>query len=220
MPGLDRWFADFVGRLVDVLPRNDWPNPSSEFWLAYRRAIDRAKLTEPMLDEAIQRLAEAPPQYLDRVLPELLARAREAWTLAAAAGRVEVSSRDDAHLCSRACPDCCGDGWAIRYRHESREPNRPESIAFYCLCPMGRWLRQAHEAGPESGREAARRIPDLAEHPRLHLGPVPWSPHPDNRHRYPKHRWDAARDRPIEPDYRLPPRPAAALAKSACEAVF
>ena len=70
---------------------------------------------------------------------------------------------------------------------------------------MGRWTEVSHRTGDESARDVHRRIPDLADHPKLQLRPVPWSDDDDNRHRYRLEDWDTGADRPATAPERAGP---------------
>ncbi len=196
MAKVETWFLRFIGTLIEVLPRADWPSPDSEFWESYRRAFVRHGVTETVLTEAVQLLAEEPPSFLDRMLPELLAKVKTVWKNSELPDSVEVGSLEAAKLRSRDCIDCYGMGFATRFRHASKVKGKPTSVVFYCMCPMGRALESSHRTGTEKVRDAHARIPDLADHPKLQLGYVRWADEQDNKFRYEVHQWDETADEP------------------------
>lgn len=196
MATVDSWFRRFAERHVERVPREDWPAPGSEFWAVVKAALVRHGVEEYVADEASRIMAEGEPVFPDRFVAALLATVRQVWKSSEVAVAGEGGGRESAERASRDCDDCGGRGLATRFRHESRAPGRPEAVVFYCLCPFGRWVENAHRTGDESSREARRRIPDLADVPELQLRPVPWSDRPDNRHRYRLAEWDAERGEP------------------------
>lgn len=172
MPTVDAWFWEFTGRHTARFPRPDWPPVEAEFWEGVKSLFVRHGVAEADADAASVALMESPPPFVDRHPEALLNLVRAGWKSARheAAG---VSGRDEAHALSRGCPECGGDGIAVRFRRRSLGDLRPggrpvlPSVTLWCVCPMGRWVRQAHLAGPAESREASRGFLDLADHPWL-----------------------------------------------------
>lgn len=185
---VDPWFVEFTIRLKDRIRRTDFPPPASEWWETLRKALIISGATEDIADAASERLAMQGISYLDAIIPELkkligvIFRERER-----AGDGISPDSREGAEAESRGCPDCGGQGLTIRFRHTPDA--KPESVACYCVCPMGRWIEK-------KSTDVHHRTIDLARVRFLQLGPVPWSDEPDNKHRYRREQWDFDRDRP------------------------
>lgn len=162
------WFGAFVAAHEARCPRSDWPSDRDtrrEFFGLWRRELRAARVTGPLANHASQRLAANPPERLSHHLPALLRLVSEVRREQdAAAGRHH--DRATAEAASQGCPHCGGGGLA-----SVRREDLGRSVAAYCDCPLGRWIRDRHagtrdiqarfltlEAGPGLTTEAEDRI--------------------------------------------------------------
>lgn len=166
MATVDSWFDDFIPRLVKRLPRTDWPKAGTEFWTTLRERLVKHGLTEADADAASKEMADNPPQFLDKVWPELLSQAKALW--ASRQPGEPIDDREAARQASLECPDCGGAGMLTVY-HPFPDPTRriPESTVAACVCPSGRWVWRAH-CRDFKGKP---RFVDLAE---VAAGRSPW----------------------------------------------
>jgi len=172
---VESWFADWVGRFVEIVPRQDWPMPDSEYWEVVKRGFIRQGVNLIVAEEASQRLAEEPPPFLDRMLPELLAKSRtifkENESSSRSASNGSETDRLDAEAASQNCDRAgCGgkSGLTILYRHQSAVQGENNEVVFYCNCAMGQWIAAAHRKGSdEAARSFSRRMPNLIDHREL-----------------------------------------------------
>jgi hypothetical protein len=200
------WFDDWLHDHLSMHAENyRLPAAGSDAALplyeAWRKEMLRAGVLELEDARAASRYlvvdAPHPNQHFKRFL-KLAEAARLERLGDDAPTKSDGSDRDRAFRESRECPDCSGDGRTRRYHHKWPRPmGTPEEVLFYCTCPMGAWMKNAHRLGPD------RRpyYPDLRDHPALQLGPVEWSEEPDNKHRYSLSLWDAEKGVPIEKPY-------------------
>jgi hypothetical protein len=191
------WFHDFLADHMKRFPRADWPRPAEnpQFYSAIKSVFVRHGVTEAVALGASERLAEDPPAHLNDHLPALLKHAREIFKEQAAAGTGQpTDSREAAHLASKGCDDCGGDGLAHRYRHQGERPG--QTVVCYCLCPYGRWVEETHR---RHSPDVRKRIVDLRDYPWLQIGPVSWKDEHDNKFRYPPEIWDSYHERPLPP---------------------
>ena len=194
MATVESWFWGFFGRHLERIPREDWALPESSYWAAFQKAILRHGVTEAVADAASELMAERESVFPDKHLAAFIGTVKEVWKASEQAAKGGSCSRDEAAADSRSCPDCGGCGLATRFRHESITPQRGASLVLYCVCSMGRWIRENHFGGGEANR--AIRMHDLADHPKLQLRGVEWASEPDNRYRYRPDQWDETTNRP------------------------
>jgi hypothetical protein len=200
---------------METVPRPDWPEAGG-FWdemeFAVAAAGPEAKLTLANAQEAARRLVVQGFPYPDKLTKGLLEALHELWKAQDAATRGgPAGSREEALAASRGCQDCGGkEGVVVRYRHASigqaHEGRTVEpTVRLLCLCPLGRWMEATLRSGgvtkdaeaQAEAKAARKRMHDLADHPNLQLGPVPWSEALDNRYRYPPELWDGFNDCPM-----------------------
>lgn len=186
---IEAWFDRFAKQVTRQVPRNDWPKVP-EYWESIRRTLARSgPVTLEIAQEAIDRLLLEGfpfPSDLHKPLYEMIQRIyreRPAPGLA-------PESREAAAVASADCPNCGGQGLAVRFRHHP-QPGQPRTVELHCVCPLGRWIRS------KTSEDLRRRIPDLGAYTWLQVGPVPWSEQPDNRYCYPPDLWDGYADRPV-----------------------
>lgn len=147
------WFPEWVIRHQSVVRRGDWPAPEDRFWDAARKGLIQAGVTQDEADAASNRLALAPPRYLGDQIEALLTAVATARGEAARAERPTASS----------CPECAGGGLTSRnFRFMHRDREVVASLACYCPCRAGRWLKGQHDGN----KDLAGRILDLATLPR------------------------------------------------------
>lgn len=151
-------FLRWADRLMERVPRSDWPDLTGEWWSGVRDLVGEMRPTEPELARLLAGLQRKPPRGLDQLVPRAEEELRAMRAAAADAG---PDDRQRAAAESRDCVECSGCGMA------SRDRERPGygrySASYYChRCPMGRWLKQAHGRNPNGPRMA-----DLADHPEL-----------------------------------------------------
>lgn len=64
-----REFAGLAARVTRLLIRNDWPPLDYPYWLAIKAALDRNAATAELAEQALVRMVEHPPQFVDQVAP-------------------------------------------------------------------------------------------------------------------------------------------------------
>lgn len=102
----------------------------------WQQHFDREGVTEDDAHEASRRLQAKKSFPLDH-FHDLLEIAR-----ALASGRnrgVVETPREAAKRASLGCPECSGQGIAVRFRHDSRPIGAP--VYLHCVCPLGRHYR-------------------------------------------------------------------------------
>jgi hypothetical protein len=164
---IEAWFPAFLVRHTEIIPRDNWPEPSSAYWQSFKQSLIRHGVSETVARQASDLMAEKPPKFLDVHLGEFLALVKIVWKHSAAS-EADSSERETAERLSRNCTDCGGaTGIAVRYRQRSAgtvgSDGRPVSptIQCYCMCAMGRWVEANHRT---RSPEIRRRFYDLAEH--------------------------------------------------------
>jgi hypothetical protein len=205
------WFDDFAAAMIERSGREDFPAPGTEFWDDFERSLVRIGATWPHADEAASIVCDIPNLFPNNFRPMVVEavkkiQAREQAGLAAGPG---ATTREDADLASRGCPDCGGSGFAHRYVHEdilgmiksARGNDVPVGYEFSvpCSCALGhlaaQTLRKPNQSAPTL---------TIDRYPALRREPVEWTDSPDgldNRHRYRPAHWDAAAGRPVEPEF-------------------
>jgi hypothetical protein len=168
------WFPEFVQKLIDGVPRQDWPDIDSEFWRIMERAFARDGISEFEAFEALDAVAPRPPMYLDRWTESLLIEVRRIREQSRPPGERD---RDSVRAECRQCAECGGEGLTSRagWRRyplnddgSRRDPaGHWVTVSCYCPCNAGRWIKAQH-AGDESLRG---RIIDLTERPDLAKNP-------------------------------------------------
>jgi hypothetical protein len=176
-----QWIGGFLKRHKARFSPHDWPTgddaeESREYLLCWITAFATRLVTEAEADEASRLLGPTPPNFRREHLPMVLDRVEEIRRSRGgpAAG---TSTREVARDVSRGCPHCGSDGLAMAWS-ESPDPLRriPETVAAYCVCPHGRWIKRAHA---EKSPEMLRKIPDFAQ---VLDGLAPgWLDHPPGR---------------------------------------
>jgi hypothetical protein len=142
----DATFLRWADRLMERIPRHDWPDLTGEWWAGIRGLVGELKPTDSELVLLLDQIQRNPPRGLDGLLP----RIAEELLASRAARDTGPDDRKRAEAESRDCPECGGC-----------------AASYYChRCPMGRWLKAAHLRDPKGPRMA-----DLADHPELHGHP-------------------------------------------------
>lgn len=161
-------FMNWVGRLVDRMPRADWPPPASEYWQDLRAVWGKYGISPEVADSALLTMIESPAPFPDQFVSAFLATVR---AVRAASGTgpygVDPTSYEAARIASGAlrggqgCEWCDGSGTLTVY-HSAPAATRglPATAAAHCVCPAGRWVRSNLRS-----RDAAtcRRYVDVAE---------------------------------------------------------
>lgn len=207
MKKVDDWFGLFIATHMMRFPREDWPEEMSEeasnFFGAWRHQFIIKGLTEDVATKASLDLAGDPPRWLADHLPAILKAGAEVRRQAEPQTSAE-SPLEDARMASRDCPDCLGNGSAVRYVHPEilgklkTSAGNPVpiggSVSIPCSCPLGRHV--ARGLAPE-GRQP---VPTVDRYPSLRRWEAPWgSPSSDgldNQFRYRPSEWDAALECP------------------------
>ena len=136
------WFNGFIRGHCGRCPRRDWPASADDtrvFFAVWRSEFEAARVTQAEAEAASLAVASAPPQYLDRHLPAVMAKVREARRNAASAGL--DGHYDDMTLASNACrecPTCSGSGCT-----SIPDPDRAgRHVAAFCWCGAGRLVKR------------------------------------------------------------------------------
>lgn len=205
---VDDWFGLFIMAHMARFPREDWPaemsQDASEFFGAWRHQFVIKGLTEDVATRASLDLAGDPPRWKADHLPAILKAAAEVRRQLEPQSSAE-SPLEDARMASRDCPDCLGNGSAVRYVHPEilgklkTAAGNPVpiggSVSIPCSCPLGRHV--ARGLAPE-GRQP---VPTVDRFPSLRRWEAPWgSPSSDgldNQFRYRPSEWDRNRGCPI-----------------------
>lgn len=205
---VDDWFGLFIMSHMARFPREDWPaemsQDASEFFGAWRHQFILKGLTEDVATRASLDLAGEPPRWKADHLPAILKAAAEVRRQLEPQTSAE-SPLEDARIASRDCPDCLGNGSAVRYVHPEilgklvtvggNEVPIGGSVAIPCSCPLGRHV--ARGLAPE-GRPSP---PTIDRYPTLRRWAAPWgSPSSDGLDNQFRHRpsdWDAVRGCPL-----------------------
>jgi hypothetical protein len=159
------WFKAFSKRHMDRSGRADWPPTADnrEFYKLWQSKMVKCGATEEVAEWASVRVLEGPPLYPNEHPDALAAAVGAVFRERAATGPV-AGSREAAERSSRDCPECAGCGQTSRRFECPDLPAGILTVAFGCLCELGRWLT-AHRRGGDD--PAAKAIPSLAEHPDL-----------------------------------------------------
>lgn len=160
MQTVAEWFPDWIAEHLDRHPWSGLPGPMDDgaetLYGAWQEAFAREGIAEPDATEASKRLVAVdvfPGQHFVKLLE--LARA-----LSAGRGlKVAESPEDTARRKSRGCPECDGQGVAVRFRHHSRPLGAP--VYLHCVCLLGRHLKA------EGRSFGGSPCLDLAAYPRL-----------------------------------------------------
>jgi hypothetical protein len=211
MAAVRDWFGDFMAAVIERTCRgDDLPEPGSEFWSDFERSLVRIGAIWPHADEALSIVCDS-KVFPSDIRPAIVAEIRRLQGLALASGGAgtSVHTREEAEAASRGCQDCSGAGYAHRFVHEdilglirtARGNDVPVGYEFAvpCSCALGQLaahtLRKPGQTSP---------ILTIDKYPALRREPVEWTDSPDgldNRHRYRPAHWDAARGRPLEPEF-------------------
>lgn len=170
MAKVEEWFPTFAVRLIERIPRPDWPVSGSEYWDTLKESFVRHGVQEAEADQATSLLAEEPPKYVSQFIHEILAKVRALW----ASNQVTPEAPNEREAAARLSADCddCGGGvgLTVRFRKASRggvdSQGRPlpDRVVFYCRCALGRWVERNHRT---RSPEIRQRIHDLQDHPGL-----------------------------------------------------
>lgn len=198
---VEDWFGPWLANHLLLhsqakLPEHDSEEATAVYaaWMAAFKA--RGLHDHDVASEASSRLL-ATKHYPKDHLAELIDLATLIYAERRAAQGGVIDSMAAARAASLECRDCGGSGFATRYLHHDAGPNRPRGVgmAYYCVCPAGRYVKRRHSEAPEP--ENRVRCEDLAQHPELQLRDVPWSNLPDNKFRHRPSHWDESTGAPI-----------------------
>lgn len=210
------WFDEFAMTLIARSNRPNWPSFDSEvgqaFWDDFERSLIRIGATFALADEASSIVCDMPDLFPADIRPKVIDEVKKLRAKAdmEAKGSDPNSSVEAARTASRDCPDCLGNGSAVRYVHAEilgklrTAAGNPVpvggSVSIPCSCPLG--LHVARGLAPEC-RPAP---PTIDKYPSLRRWAAPWgSPSPDgmdNQFRYRPSEWDADRGCPVLGDVR------------------
>jgi hypothetical protein len=194
------WFFDWLTDHQARVRHPHWVDPGDvAYYLGWVDFFDKERVTEKEAYALTRLLQVSPPRYPDRT-PEAILAILPGLREEASGGGPLPGSRDEAIARSLGCLECQGIGFSIRYGH-AEEPSRLTTsggatippglpVSSPCgSCELGQYLSRS-VAGPGRPAHTWRDVPAFA------VGPVDWSPLPDNRHRYRPTEWDAAAGRP------------------------
>ena len=167
------WIVAFLDRHRARFAPADWPRPEAseelrEFVKGWITAFALREVTEAEADLASQRLATSPPTWRREHVPALLAIVEEIRK--ERGGPVSVATtREAAEAVSKDCTYCGGAGLTTVW-HPAPDPANgvPPTTVAYCVCPVGRWIENAHR---RSFPDARKRFADLAD---VHAGKSRW----------------------------------------------
>lgn len=171
---LDEWFPGFVRwHIGEVHKSNHWPafDPGNMdgFWLAWHFNFRRRGITRSVAFEASLRMAGDRQHHPAEQLAVFLKTAKDVFRERGIEERADPApdDRETAELQSKGCPNCGGAGITAKWRKKSIDEHigANRAVAFYCLCPMGRWTEHNHRT---KAPEVRRRMLDLMDHPWLH----------------------------------------------------
>jgi hypothetical protein len=191
MKTIDQWIRPFLKRYAATIGPHDFPDGSDpeevrcfvEGWVG-AFSIPYPKITEEEADAARTRLALNPPAFRRDHCPAVVAvvlgmRQRDA------ASRLAVASEPSgpeavARAESRGCPECSDGGtptgWATRRAMWVTPPQWSASLRLFCRCPLGRFLRDAHQL-PRPMYDDLQARPDLWDPDMAH---ETWSDEPED----------------------------------------
>jgi hypothetical protein len=179
MARIREWLPKFLKRHRGRFGPHDWPVDDTEEYREYSMLwitqFATREVTEAEADEASRSLGATPPNFRREHLPAVVGAIeaiRRQRGVQPGAGTREVI-RDE----SRNCPHCGGEGLATAWAAKPDVARKiPETVAAYCCCPSGRWVKRTHA---DKSPEMLRRIPDFGE---VLDGVKPnWLAHPPGR---------------------------------------
>lgn len=198
------WFLDFARSLVERSGRTDFPEAGSGYWDDFEAEFVRLGVHWTEADSACSRVCNLPGLFIPDYRPMIVAEVKKVQREMSAGPNLDIAL-EDARLASRDCPDCLGNGSAVRYVHPEifgklkTAAGNPVpvggSVSIPCSCPLGRHV--ARGLAPE-GRPPG---PTVDKYPTLRRWAAPWgSPSEDgldNQFRYRPSDWDEVRGCPI-----------------------
>ncbi len=152
------------------------PDPTTDdgerFFDVWRKRLAARGIVEVRyLEIASERLLEEPGKARDH-FSDLVKYAVEAMAAAGVTPEATAGaeSREQAEAASHECGHCGGSGMTVVWhpRGGDREHREPESVAAYCVCRMGRWVRARHVVALA---DVLKRTPDFAD---VQLGRSSW----------------------------------------------
>jgi hypothetical protein len=158
------WINGFLRRHKARFAPGDWPTGEDseevrEFVKTWVTAFATRQVTEAEADEASQALGANPPNFRREHLQAVVGRIEA--TRNAQGGQGGASTREAAKEQSRGCGSCGSEGLAsVFHPFPSHEHKISASVAAYCVCAHGRWIKRAHS---EKNPELLRKIPDLGD---------------------------------------------------------
>jgi hypothetical protein len=184
-----REFRIWLQTHLALFDRPDWPRPKlddgepnpafSACFGIWRQTLeeDDPTLTVDELMAASKMLVRTPPLFRDahpKALMEQVKELRKKHRLArAAAAAVKLEAapnvfdpsldRDTCESKSRDCPECDGQGYAVRF-FLPEDAEAPERGVLYCRCLMGRWMHYQYST---KWPDIHARTEDLQSRPEL-----------------------------------------------------
>jgi len=162
------WFEEFYKTHVRRTGRNDFPqfsltDPYVESW---RHAFVLHGVKQEDAEEASKLVAANPPPTLALQLQSVIEEVKTIQRARLESETQEISaSRAHAADASWDCPECDGDGFAIRdYVIPDRYGSRRFRGSLFCRCAMGRYIESVYRN--EHPDDWAKRD-DLQAHPDL-----------------------------------------------------
>lgn len=166
------WFWTWIPRLIDRLPRADWPAPGSEYWDGMLAIFGKHRVTEDTADAATLAMMESPSPFPDQFIAAFLVQVKAARTLASGLDPTSFEAASVASSTLRNGLGCeyCDNGGQLCVYHPlpATRRGRPDRVAAHCVCPAGRWLRSRLMAGDAA---TCRKVVDLAD---VLSGAAPW----------------------------------------------
>ena len=143
------WIMGFLDRHQARFAPHDWPaDGATEEWREFTKgwitALALRQVTEAEADDASSRLAARPPAWRREHIPAIL-EAIEAIRQERSGPAPQAMTRERVEHESKAAAHCGGGGLTSVW-HPRPDPiaKVPETLAAYCICPMGRWIERIH----------------------------------------------------------------------------
>jgi hypothetical protein len=202
MARVEEWFPTFMMNLMIRSGRQDWPDPEDEvgveFWADFKRALIRCGASEEEADEASSAACDVPDLWPNQYRPMVVAAIKSLQSRKQAEGKGSggPNSMDEAKATSKGCPDCDGNGIAMRYIYADylgrfvTPGGKPfplgALVGIVCgSCPLGNLIWRLNSEAPRENRHRmafGKNFPDLLS---------------GRQYRYPPDNWNALDGEPM-----------------------
>jgi hypothetical protein len=179
------WFDDWATKHRARSGRTDWPTISTEagraYWDNVESALVRHGATLEVADEASAAVCEVPDVYPDKFLPFLVAAIKKLHSRmqSEAKGPGGLNTMDEAKAASKGCPDCEGNGIAMRYVHADYLGRFVTPVGIVCgTCPLGSLIWKLNSEAPRENRHKMAfggRFLDLLRERKYRYQPDNWN---------------------------------------------